>query len=263
MKVVIFCGGLGTRLREHSDTIPKPLVHVGPRPILWHLMRYYAHYGHKDFILCLGYRGHMIREYFLNYREWESNDFTLSDGGRRLDLHSKDIDDWRITFVDTGMHSNIGQRLLSVRRFVEAEDVFLANYADGLSDLPLDCHIDRILHTEAVAGFAAVRPVSSLHTISVGPNRKVTCIQSMSQSGMRINGGFFVMRSSIFDYMEPGEDLVESPFQRLIEIDGLAANEYDGFWHAMDTFKDKMALDAMYDEQERPWEVWTSAPAQA
>ena len=141
MKVVLFCGGLGTRLREHSDTIPKPLVNVGYRPILWHLMRYYAHYGHKDFILCLGYRGDLIREYFLKYNECMSNDFTLSEGGRRVELHSSDIEDWRITFVDTGLHSNIGQRLLRVREHLRGEEVFLANYSDGLSDLPLDQHI--------------------------------------------------------------------------------------------------------------------------
>ena len=124
MKVVLFCGGLGTRLREHSDTIPKPLVNIGHRPILWHLMRYYAHYGHKDFILCLGYRGDLIREYFLNYNECISNDFVLSDGGKKIELLSRDLDDWRITFVDTGLQSNIGQRLLRVRKFLEGEDSF-------------------------------------------------------------------------------------------------------------------------------------------
>src|SRR5690242_4456992 len=133
MKVVLFCGGLGTRLREHSDTIPKPLVNVGSRPILWHVMRYYAHYGHTDFILCLGYRGDLIREYFLNYKEHMSNDFTWSEAGKKVELHSSDVANWRITFVDTGLHSNIGQRLLRVRKYVQNEPMFLANYADGLS----------------------------------------------------------------------------------------------------------------------------------
>ena len=118
MKVVLFCGGLGTRLREHSDTVPKPLACVGSRPIIWHLMRYYAHYGHNEFILCLGYRGDLIREYFLRYNEAMSNDFTLSEGGRRIQLHGSDIDDWRITFVDTGLNTNVGQRLVRARRAV-------------------------------------------------------------------------------------------------------------------------------------------------
>src|SRR5262245_37196247 len=138
MKVVLFCGGLGTCLREHSDTIPKPLVNVGARPILWHLMRYYAHYGHKDFILALGYRGDMVRDYFLNYNEALTNDFVLSKGGKQVELLSSDLDNWRITFVDTGLHSNLGQRLLRVRKYLEGENEFLANYADGLSDVPLD-----------------------------------------------------------------------------------------------------------------------------
>src|SRR5512143_4062000 len=152
MKVVLFCGGLGTRLREHSDTIPKPLVNIGVRPILWHLMRYYAHYGHKDFVLCLGYRGDLIREYFLNYNECMSNDFTLSEGGRRVELHSTDIQDWRITFVATGLHANSGQRLLKVKDYLRGEPTFLANYADGLSDVPLD---------KMIADFEAKRAVAS------------------------------------------------------------------------------------------------------
>ena len=125
-------------MRPLTETIPKPLVSVGHRPLLWHLMRYYAHYGHKEFILCLGYRGDMVREYFLRYNEAMTNDFVLSEGGRKIELMSRDLDDWHITFVDTGMHSNLGQRLLRVRRYLEGEPMFLANYSDGLSDLPLD-----------------------------------------------------------------------------------------------------------------------------
>src|SRR5690242_2674808 len=135
MKVVLFCGGLGTRLHERSDTTPKSLVNIGARPIIWHLMRYYAHYGHREFILCLGYRGNLIREYFLNYNEAISNDFTLTEGGRSVELHSRDLDDWRITCIDTGLHRNIGQRLLCVRKYLGKEPFFLANYTDGLSNL--------------------------------------------------------------------------------------------------------------------------------
>src|SRR4051812_44569265 len=151
MKVVLFCGGLGTRLREHSDTIPKPLVNIGPRPIVWHLMRYYAHYGYKDFVLALGYRGDLIKEYFLNYNECLSNDFVLSDGGKKVELIKSDIHDWRITFVDTGLHANIGQRLLRVRPHLQGEETFMANYADGLTDLPLDQHVEQFKRSQAVA----------------------------------------------------------------------------------------------------------------
>ena len=162
MKVVLFCGGLGTRLREHSDTIPKPLVNVGIRPIIWHLMRYYAHYGHRDFVLALGYRGDLIREYFLNYNEAMSNDFTLSKGGTQIDLHSRDFDDWKITFVDTGLHSNIGQRLLRVRKYLAGEDMFLANYSDGLSDAPLDDIVARFGQSDAIASLLAIRSIQTM-----------------------------------------------------------------------------------------------------
>jgi glucose-1-phosphate cytidylyltransferase len=255
MKVVLFCGGLGTRLREHSETIPKPLVNIGARPILWHLMRYYAHFGHKDFILCLGYRGDLVREYFLKYDECLSNDFTLQPGGK-VELHSRDIQDWRITFVDTGLHSNIGQRLLRVRRLLENEPVFLANYADGLSDLPLDKLIADFEKKQAVATFAAVRPTQSFHVVEPDAQGWVKTIAPMSSDTLAINGGFFAFRNSIFDYVQPGEDLVNTPFQRLIEKRLLTCFPYSGFWQPMDTFKDKIEYDRMDARGECPWLLW-------
>ncbi len=209
MKVVLFCGGLGTRLREHSDAIPKPLVNVGYRPLLWHLMRYYAYYGHNDFVLCLGYRGDMIREHFLNYKECMSNDFTLLEGGRKIELHSSDIQDWRITFVDTGLHSNVGQRLLRVRKHVEKEDVFLANYADGLSDLPLNDQIANFHAKNVVASLAAVRSWQTFHTVRADDDNCVTSMGEVRNNDFLVNGGFFVFRSDIFDYIHEGEELVE------------------------------------------------------
>jgi len=188
MKVVLFCGGLGTRLREHSDVIPKPLVNVGRRPIIWHLMRYYAHFGHRDFILALGYRGEMIREYFLHYNECLSNDFTLSEGGKRVELHNQDIQDWRITFVDTGMHSNIGQRLMKVRHHLEGEEAFLANYSDGLSDLPLDDMLTDFRAKGAVASFASVRSSQSFHLVNASPDGRVERIGPMRDDSVMING---------------------------------------------------------------------------
>jgi len=256
MKVVLFCGGLGTRLREHSDTIPKPLVNIGVRPILWHLMRYYAFYGHKDFVLCLGYRGDLIREYFLNYNECMSNNFTLSEGGRRIELHSTDIQDWRITFVDTGLHTNIGQRLLKVRDHLRGEQVFLANYADGLSDIPLDRMIEDFESKGAVASFAGVNGWHSFHTVEATPGGLATRIDSLSNNELLLNGGFFVMRQDVFDYIGPDDELVERPFKRLIEKRLLAVYRHSGFWRAMDTFKDKITLDRMEAQGDCPWMVW-------
>jgi glucose-1-phosphate cytidylyltransferase len=256
MKVVIFCGGLGTRLREYSETIPKPLVNIGERPIIWHLMKYYAHFGHKDFILCLGYRGDLIKNYFLNYNECDSNDFVLSQSGREIDLFNEDTSDWRITFVDTGLKSNIGQRLKAVEKHLEGEEVFLANYADGLSNYPLNSQIDHFMTTDAIASFVGVRPSQSFHTVSVGDDSRVNSIDSVTSSDIWINGGFFILRREIFSYMQPGDELVEAPFQRLIKERKLLASKFDGFWSSMDNFKDKKQFDELYDSGQRPWQVW-------
>lgn len=255
MKVVLFCGGLGTRLREHSETVPKPLVNVGARPIVWHLMRYYAHFGHKQFILCLGHLGQQIREYFLNYDECLSNDFTLSKGGKRIDLHASDIDDWEITFADTGLNSNIGQRLLNVRRYLDKEEMFLANYSDGLSDVPLDVMIEQFTKSGQVASFASVQSWASFHLVE-SSDGLVTSLGPLRQDRFLINGGFFVFRNRIFDYIEEGEELVEQPFERLIDQKLLGTYRHTGFWRPLDTLKDKIALDAMEARGECPWMVW-------
>lgn len=257
MKVVLFCGGLGTRLREHSDTVPKPLVNIGHRPIVWHLMRYYSHFGHKEFILCLGYRGDMIREYFLKYDECLTNDFTLHGAGsKRIKLHSEDASDWKITFVDTGLHSNIGQRLLGVRRYLESDSEFLANYADGLSDLPLDALIDDFRNKRAVASFASVRSWHSFHAVAADEAGFVTAMGPMRNEDFMINGGFFAFRNEIFDYIEEGEELVEEPFNRLRAKRLLVTYRHEGFWQPMDTFKDKISFDRMDARGECPWKVW-------
>ena len=256
MKVVLFCGGLGTRLREHSESTPKPLVNIGHRPILWHLMRYYAHFGHKDFILCLGYRGCLIREFFLSYNECMSNDFVLSAGGKEVELLTSDVHDWRITFVDTGLNSNIGQRLLRVRRHLAGEKAFLANYADGLSDLPLDRQIADFERRGVTASFVAVPPKQSFHGVQADDGGLVTAFGAMSDCGFSINAGFFCLRSDIFDYIREGDELVEQPFHRLIARRQLAVFRYDGFWQPMDTFKDRVAFDSMDARGECPWMLW-------
>src|SRR4029450_2426407 len=167
MKVVLFCGGLGMRLRDYSESIPKPMVPVGYRPILWHVMRYYAHYGHKECILCLGYRADAIKRYFLQYDETISNDFIISDGGKRVDLLASDIQDWKITFVDTGLNSNIGQRLKAVEPFLAGERVFLGNYSDGLSDFALPTLVDEFVRTDKLAAFMTVKPSYSFHVVEM------------------------------------------------------------------------------------------------
>jgi len=260
MKVVLFCGGFGMRLRDYSESVPKPLVPVGDRPILWHLMKYYAHYGHRDFILCLGWQANAFKEYFLNYNECMSNDFVLSGGGKRVELFHRDIDDWRITFVDTGMTSSIGQRLAAVRPHLEGETTFLANYSDGLSGVHLPNLIDYHAEHQGVATFLAVPPVDTFHAVSFDHDGVVNDIDWVSKTNAWINAGFFVFQQEIFDYIQPGEDLVGEPFKRLIAQQQLRAYKYEGFFGCMDTFKQKQQLDDMHAAGDTPWAVWKQAP---
>jgi glucose-1-phosphate cytidylyltransferase len=258
MKVVLFCGGLGTRIRDYSESIPKPMINIGYRPILWNLMKYYAHYGHKDFILCLGYKADVIKNYFLNYDECLSNDFVLSGGGKQILMLKSDIQDWKITFVDTGLHSNIGQRLKAVEKHLAGEEMFLANYSDGLSDLPLDRYIDNFLKHDKIASFLSVKPAQTFHVVSTREDGIVTEIKHVNNSETQINGGFFAFKTEIFNYINEGEELVVEPFQRLIEKEELLAYKYDGFWACMDTFRDKQMFDDMYSQGKTAWEVWKS-----
>jgi glucose-1-phosphate cytidylyltransferase len=261
VKVVLFCGGLGLRIRDYSESIPKPLVPIGTRPILWHVMKYYAHYGHRDFILCLGYRAEAIKEFFLNYDECLSNDFVYSEGGKKLLLSHSDIHDWNITFANTGIDSNIGQRLKAVKKYLEGEEVFLANYTDGLTDLRLPAMIEQIEKHKAIATFLSARPNLSFHVVTAASNGMVDGIREMTKANIRINSGYFVLRQEIFDYIREGEELVQEPFQRLIQEKKLAAYEYDGFFHAMDTFKDRQVLEDLLASGHAPWEVWNSPAA--
>jgi len=256
MKVVLFCGGLGMRLRDYSEDIPKPMVQLGYRPILWNIMKYYAHYGHKDFILCLGYKGDYIKKYFVEYDEYVSNNFVLNKGGKEIKLLNKDLSDWSITFVDTGKTSNIGERLQKVQPYLEDDEMFLANYADGLTDLPLDEMMEEFKKADKIGSFLAYQPTQSFHVVNLGDNGDVKSINPISKSGLWINAGYFIFKKEIFNYMRKGEDLVVEPFERLIKENKLHGYKYNGFWLAMDTFKDKMEIDNLYAEGKTPWKVW-------
>lgn len=260
MKVVLFCGGLGMRLRDNAENVPKPLVHIGYRPILWHVMKYYAHYGHKDFILCLGYKADSIKSYFLNYNECLTNDFILAEGGKKITLLNSDIHDWRITFVDTGINANLGERLKAVESYLQDDDIFLANYSDGLSDLPLAEYVDNFRARNKVASFVCVKPSQSFHVVRMDGDDLVTDIQHVAKADVRMNGGFFAFRKEVFRYLRDGEELVVEPFQRMIAKRQLIAYKYDGFWACMDTFKEKQQLEDLYTRGDAPWEVWKDAP---
>lgn len=260
MKVVLFCGGLGMRLREVSESIPKPMVPIGYRPIIWHLMKYYAHFGHKEFILALGHKADMFKSYFLNYQEWLSNDFTLDGKTGTPTLLHTDIHDWKITFADTGAHSNIGMRLKAVEKHIGTDETFLANYSDGLTDMNLNHLTDFFKKKNKIATFMSVHTGQSFHTVTKRDDGTVESITDMAKSGLTINGGFFAFKREIFEYMKPGEELVHQPFQRLIDKGELTAYQHDGFWGCMDTFKDKQQLDDLYAKGNAPWEVWKNKP---
>lgn len=257
MKVVLFCGGLGMRMRESATSlVPKPMGMVGERPLLWHVMRYYAHFGHTDFILCLGYGATAIKDYFLNYDETRSNDFVLENGARRMKLFSTDISDWRITFVDTGLNSAIGERLRRVRRHVDGESMFMANYADVLTNAPLPDMIARFEASSAVAGLLAVPPQSSHHVVDIDSSGLITQVIPMRDLRQWENGGYFLLRPEIFDHLLVDEDLVEGAFMRLVAQRRLLAYPYKGYWSPADTVKERAHLEDMYHKGTCPWMVW-------
>jgi glucose-1-phosphate cytidylyltransferase len=260
MKVVILAGGLGTRLAEETEVRPKPMVEIGGRPMLWHIMKWYASWGFDDFILCLGYKAEAVKQYFLDYNEALSNDFVLSNGGRDLQLLGSDISNWRITFCDTGAHSSIGERLLAVAHHLGDDPYFLATYGDGLTDAPLPEMIERLRSSGKTGQFLSVRPMQSLHVVAADEDGVVTSVEDMQQASVWINGGFFVFRREILDYVNPGEELVEEGFQRLIEMEELLAYRYEGFWEPMDTIKDKQRLDALAESGSAPWQVQIPIP---
>src|SRR5262245_25599021 len=261
MKVVLFCGGQGLRIRDHSETLPKPMVSIGYRPILWHVMRYYAHFGMKEFVLCLGYRADAIKDYFLRYSEAISNDFVMADGGRSIELLRSDIHDWRISFIDTGLHASVGERLRAVRGFLEDDDIFLANYGDVLTDAPLPDLIKSFRRTGKMAAFLAVRPTSyTFHLVRFEGRHQVRDVLDVSKADLWLNGGYFMFRKQFLDELQPGDDLVPDVLPRLIAQGQVLGYRYDGFWAPMDTLRDVQTLEGIVQSGHMPWAVWQQPP---
>jgi glucose-1-phosphate cytidylyltransferase len=258
VKVVLFCGGYGMRMRDGVSDLPKPMHPVGPRPLIWHVMRYYAHFGHTDFVLCLGYGANHIKEFFLTYSETDSNDFVLESG--RVRLLGSDVQDWTITFVHTGLDSPIGERLRRVRPHVAGEEMFLANYADVLTDLPLDQMVARFRRTDAAAALLAVPPQSAFHCVDVGDDDRVSAILPLQEMPLWENGGYFVLRPEIFDHLPSGGDLITDACTSLAKEGKLLAHRHRGFWQPADTVKERHALEAAYLAGNRPWMLWEQEP---
>ena len=260
MKVVLFCGGLGLRMRSQLDSAPKPMMTIGDRPVLWHIMRYYAHFGHTEFILCLGYGAASVKEYFLHYDETHSNDFVLSKGGQSIELLDSDISEWRISFIETGIDTSIGERLRRVRHLLDDDEVFLANYGDVLTDAPMNRIIEDVMASDATASLLAVPPQESFHVVDMDGDSKVTGLRSVGSLPLWENGGYFVLRQGVFDVLHPGEDLVGDAFPRLARQGRLKAIKHTGFWAPMDTLKERSLLEDLHRSGKAPWKLWARQP---
>ena len=254
-KVVILCGGKGTRLREHTEFIPKALVKVGDMPVIWHVMKTYSHYGYKDFVLCLGYKGDMIKEYFLNL-EFMENDFTLSlkSKAEKIIAHEPKLEEWNITFADTGLETPTGGRAKKIEKYIKDETFFLT-YCDGLSNVDINKLYKFHKQKGKIATLTAVHPTSRFGIIGINNGIAISFKEKPYMEGV-INGGFFVFNRKVFDYLDNNSVLEEEPLRKLTKEGQLAVYEHKNFWGCMDTFKDVEMFNSMWDKNNRPWVIW-------
>jgi len=257
MKTIILCGGQGTRMREETEYRPKPLVEVGGRPILWHIMKIYSHYGFNDFVLCLGYRGNMIKEYFLQY-EAMNNDFTISLGEReKIEFHgTHDEQGLRVTLADTGLHTMTGGRVQKAAKYVD-DDTFLLTYGDGVADIDIAKVIEFHRSHGKQATLTAMRPLSRYGMLEIAPNGAVDRFAEKPKADGWANAGFFVLNRKVFDYLDGPECIFErDPLERLAREQQLIAYQHDGFFYSMDTFREYQYLNELWNAGQPPWKVW-------
>jgi len=257
MKVVILCGGQGTRLREETEFRPKPLVEVGGKPVLWHIMKSYAHYGFRDFVLCLGYRGNMIKEYFLNY-EAMNNDFTICLGQRsQVDFNGAHKEqNFRVTLADTGQETMTGGRIKRIEKYVDG-DTFLVTYGDGVADVNVTGLLAFHESHGRIATVTAVRPHSRFGILETASDGQVLEFNEKPQLDGRASAGFFVFDRKMFEYIEADDCILErEPLERLATEGQLMAYHHDGFFFAMDTYREYLYLNGLWDSGKAPWKVW-------
>ncbi len=258
MKVVILCGGQGTRLREETEYRPKPLVDIGGRPILWHIMKHCAHYGLHDFVLCLGYRGSMIKEYFLNY-EAMNNNFTISLGVQNAVTYhnAHEEQDYHVTLADTGQDTMTGARIKRVEQYI-GDEPFMVTYGDGVSDLNIRSLLDFHRAHGRLATVTSVRPMSRFGILDIGQGGQVKHFVEKPQMQDRINAGYFVFNRGVFDYLSPNAEctLEKEPLQQLTRDGQLMAYRHDGFFYAMDTYREYLYLNEAWNKNQAPWKVW-------
>jgi glucose-1-phosphate cytidylyltransferase len=256
MKVVILAGGMGTRLREETEYRPKPMVRIGGRPMLWHIMKIYSHYGYSDFVICLGYKGEMIRDYFLNY-ETQNRDFAITLGSGKVEILGNHTEEgWRITLAETGEKTMTGGRIKRVEKYV-GRSAFMATYGDGVADVDVESLLGFHRRQGKLATVTAVRPSSRYGELAI-ENGRVTLFREKPQVNEGwINGGFFVFEPEVFNFIESEDDTLETGLlARLVERKQLAVYQHEGFWQCMDTYREMQQLDEIWDRGRAPWRVW-------
>lgn len=258
MKVVILCGGKGARLREETEYKPKPMVEIGNRPILWHIMKIYSKYGFNDFILCLGYKQHIIKEYFLNY-EAMNNDFTLNlNSKNNITYHKSHNENWNITLVNTGFDTKKGTRIKEIEPYIKS-DRFMVTYGDGLGNIDIkgliDCHLKNVKRGK-LATFTGVHPISRFATINLDKKGEVIFWKEKRKIEEYINAGFFILEKGIFDYLDNNCELEKKPMENLAKEKRISMYKHEGFWHCMDTYRDYKFLNNLWIQNKAPWKVW-------
>lgn len=256
MKVVILCGGLGTRLREETEFRPKPMVAIGDQPILWHIMKLFAHYGHSDFVLCVGYRGQIIKDYFLNYESWNS-DFTVTLGDHKsVRFHGSHLEHgWQVTVVDTGQETMTGGRVKRIERYVDG-DVFMVTYGDGLSDVDIDALLAFHRSHGKIATVTATRPLSRFGVVDLDDQAVVRRFREKPLADDWVNSGFFVFNREFFEYLGPDSVLEQGPLEALARDEEIVAFRHEGFWRPMDTYRETLLLNELWASGKAPWAVW-------
>lgn len=256
MKAVIFAGGYGTRLSERTDSVPKPMVEIGGKPILWHIMKIYSHYGVKDFVICCGYKQQVIKDYFANFFLYNS-DVTFDLGKNEMTIHNSFSEDWRVTLVDTGLDTRTGGRLKRIQRYVDNERFFLT-YGDGVADIDLHKSIEAHEKAAKTLTMTVYQPQGKLGVVDIEDNNNVRGFIEKPKSGNNwINAGFFICEPAIFDVLEGDHEMFEQgPIQRLVAQNQINAYKHDGFWRPMDTLHDNKELNKLWDQQIAPWKLW-------
>lgn len=255
MKAVILAGGLGTRISEESHLRPKPMLEIGGKPILWHIMKIYSHYGINDFVVCLGYKGYVIKEYFANYFLHQS-DVTFDVANNRMEVHQERAENWRVTLVDTGVDTMTGGRLKRIRKYLDGED-FCFTYGDGVADVDIGALIAAHRSYGTKATLTAIKPPGRFGALALNGNQVTTFKEKPNGDGGWINGGFFVLSPTVIDLIEGDQTTWEKePLEALATSGQLSFYAHGGFWQPMDTLRDKNLLNELWDGGEAPWKVW-------